>query len=112
MRWLRGCACRGPIDGTDVWGYTGCEDDATKGGSDPARWCHAQVLVFDKSNESSWDTTSRRRFLACHELGHTLGLRHRSASGPCMNNIGTYPTALPGHEQDHLEIHYGPMLAP
>lgn len=95
------------------WGHTECEPDADNGGVDPRMWCRAQLLVYDQAYESDWNTTHRRRFVACHELGHTLGLRHRPASSGCMNNDETsYPTNLPTHERTHLEVAYGPLLAP
>lgn len=42
------------------------------------------------------NNTTRRRNVVCHELGHTLGLQHRTGGGSCMTSHVTderYPSS-------------------
>ncbi|MFY1669367.1 matrixin family metalloprotease [Plantactinospora sp. WMMB334] len=46
--------------------------------------------------------------IVCHELGHTVGLRHSTSAGTC---IYTYPTAatttgLEAHDLAHINTQY------
>jgi hypothetical protein len=58
------------------FGNTTCPASATIGGTSPRRWCYGQLLRLNLSNVGGWDTTSGRRVLLCHELGHSVGLNH------------------------------------
>jgi len=49
------------------------------------RWCRPQWIIWNISSDS-WqkvNSTAKYNYVGCHEVGHTLGLRHRSA-GSCM----------------------------
>jgi hypothetical protein len=85
---------------------TTCDDDAIYGGTDPGRWCRPQDIQF---NTSYAQTTTSRKAIACHELGHTLCLRHRNSSEPasCMQN-GSYTvtTFSTTHDSPLLASHY------
>ena len=74
------------IVGDHDWGDNGfaawvnCPDDNTgEGGTNPNRWCRGQRLRFNSYwyiHGDYYDTLGNRRRMACHEMGHTVGLRH------------------------------------
>jgi hypothetical protein len=77
--------------GTDVHGH---------------RWCQSS-LYFNFSYGSFFATAQQRDYMACHELGHTLGLRHHA--GSCMefrsdngNGLGTLNLS----DVQHLNAEY------
>ena len=70
-------------------GWVNCPPDNTgTGGTDPNRWCRGQTLVLNSYlywfDNSVFDTDAQRRNIACHEMGHTVGLRHRAELTSCM----------------------------
>jgi hypothetical protein len=53
-------------------------------------------------------TRHAARALACHELGHTLGLQHTTATGTCMRtaNPANLPLKIRPHDRRHLNNRY------
>ncbi|CCH71816.1 zinc metalloprotease [Nostocoides australiense] len=79
----------------DVAGWVNCASGNTgTGGSHPNRWCRGQHLRIN--SYSYWnrsdvlDNVNQRRRVACHELGHTIGLRHKPTDPA---EIPTFPLA-------------------
>jgi hypothetical protein len=68
---------------TGYWGAAYCPTYATASGSDPNRWCKPQIVRFNSTYPAAFDTSWERRYMACHELGHTVGLDD-SAIQSCM----------------------------
>jgi hypothetical protein len=77
------------------------------------RWCRHQELFFNLNPRYSnfFDDDASRDHVACHELGHTLGLSHwgnpPESSGPaaatCLNsNTPNGPTSLHQIDRDHI----------
>lgn len=69
-------------------------------------WCKPQEIVYQnfagKANDC-WNNGPCRRHYACHELGHTFGLRHSSASTSCMSYANSpHPENLRAHDIDHV----------
>ncbi len=70
----------------------------------------ARCQRFDIYLDRSWEdgvNDALRRHLACHETGHSLGLKHAGGSNPdsCMNLPAL--EAYSGHEvKDHINANY------
>nr|MDT0661642.1 matrixin family metalloprotease [Micromonospora sp. DSM 115978] len=76
------------------------------GGSHPNRWCRGQILRYNSSHPIFWADEARRRSVACHEIGHTVGLRHTTDDTSCMFNGSVYPQALNAHDRAHINNRY------
>lgn len=86
-------------DGEAVVGLYTCENKAPDGA------CNHSFVRF----EQEWidaGTTSERRSLACHELGHSVGLQHRSDSSGCMPSTINGVTNWSLHDRNHVNAHY------
>jgi hypothetical protein len=90
------------------------------------RWCRQQRLFFNLNPRYAayFADAASRRHLACHELGHTVGLRHWGnppVSDPptrstCMTaNTPNGTTHLHRWDRENIDAYYAPMgsgLAP
>jgi predicted Zn-dependent protease len=70
-------------------GYAGaviCPVGASKTGVDPRVVGRPMELRYntDSSVAYLFDSQFERRYVACHELGHTVGLRHSGDVNSCM----------------------------
>lgn len=106
-------------------GFTTCPTNNTgTGNAHPNRWCRGQNVIFISyyywncnifggcGLQDDW----WRRKLACHEFGHTVGLRHTNVeqwrNTSCMwwaaNTGGSsiYRGAPDDHEVTHLNLYY------
>ena len=84
-------------------GWTECSDVAVHGGgSGRMEWCRPQHIFYNLSRTGYFSTGTRRRMIACHELGHTIGLQHRQVSATCMHKNADTSETIPQHEIDHL----------
>jgi hypothetical protein len=99
-------------NGAAGWVY--CPPDAEQGRNTRGdRWCRHQELFFNLNARYRifFDDDASRDHVACHELGHTIGLRHwgnpPESEGPaaatCMNsNTPNGPTTLHAIDVDHI----------
>lgn len=73
----------------------------TYGGSDAAhtRWCRPQYIKYNLTYAAGYfPTDNAKRYIACHELGHTVGLRHPGSGETtvtCMKSATITPKYVP-----------------
>ena len=101
--------------GAAAWVY--CPSDAPQGrNSEGDRWCRMQELHFNLNARYAvfFEDDGSRDHVACHELGHTVGLRHwgnpPSSAGPpaatCMNaDTPNGSTELHQIDRDHINAY-------
>lgn len=74
---------------------------------EPMNWCKPQLFYFNNwYTDRDYHTSDELKAIACHEIGHSMGLRHRSqtsGTGSCMR---TNPT------RDTNQSPQGPLLVP
>lgn len=85
----------------NVNGWASCRD-GSRSGRDPNATCFYQVVRINT------DTSPPRVRIACHELGHTVGLRHTDENASCMKQTGAggRSEVLSRHDRDHINGHY------
>ena len=67
--------------------------------------CEQHTVRFDLSYIAN-ATTSEERGLACHELGHSVGLTHRDSECGCMKSSAPMPAYYTDHDNSHLKGAY------
>lgn len=98
-----------PYGDIHLWGWAECPTNNTGvGGSDPNRWCRGQVVRFNSTYRDDLYTDARRRTLACHEIAHTVGLRHSNYKSSCVYTPieSSWSTRLTTEDQDHINSYY------
>lgn len=89
------------------WAWTRCQTGAAVQGVDPNRWCRPQELRYNNgTHPTRYDTIDERRYIACHEFGHSLGLRHSGNQASCMYPDQAVSTGLASHDTGELNAHY------
>ncbi len=99
-----------------AWAWTACQDPPLYAGSRPLNghthghnWCKPQLIHWNTYYDANYATSSKRNAIACHELGHTMGLQHTSDSASCMKNpptVGGIAQATTTHDRGHVNAHY------
>lgn len=99
---------------SSYWAWTYCPSYASKGGSGRWVWCRPQVLFYNNgAHPTRFDSDDKVYGIACHELGHTLGLRHpddyTGDNSSCMYSVAS-PLRLDikSHDEAHLFTLYAP----
>jgi hypothetical protein len=99
-------------------GWVYCPSDAPQGtNSEGDRWCRQQELRLNLNPRYSvfFADDASRDHVTCHELGHTIGLRHWGnppesrgpAAATCMNaNTPNGPTQLHQFDIDHINAYF------
>ncbi len=109
-------------NGAAGWVY--CPTDAPQGTNARGdRWCRMQEMHFNLNPRFAafFDDAVSRDHITCHELGHTVGLRHWGnppvTEGPtaetCMTgNTPNGPTGLDQIDRDHINAYPYAALLP
>ncbi len=99
-------------------GWTFCASGAYYGGSDAAhtRWCRRQIFQYNTYWAQYFSTDPLKRYIACHELGHTFGLQHPKSNEPqatCMKSASADLSYVPTYnyisatEKNQIDLYYG-----
>lgn len=95
-----------------IWGWVDCGSTCEKTGTHPNRTGFKQDLRFNLSYPTAFDTQFERRYMACHEFGHTVGLRHTNSLGDpynnesCMFANAATSNVLTPHDIGHIDAEY------
>jgi hypothetical protein len=98
-----------------VFAWVDCPSgNSGTGGAGSLQWCRGQTLNYNASLLASYPTgLGGLNGLACHELGHTIGLRHNThptlpqGATSCTRTFPPYPANINAHEiNDHINPNY------
>ncbi|GFH38028.1 hypothetical protein [Streptomyces pacificus] len=84
-------------------GWVECLSGSSTSGSHPYKRCDRQKLRLNGSYSSFYGNAHDRKSMACHEIGHTVGLRHRETDGSCMSN--KHPSSISSLTSTHDDAH-------
>jgi hypothetical protein len=79
-------------------GWNACV--GTTSGSHPTQTCSLDYVRLNQTY--TWNVAN----LACHELGHSVGLRHSTESTSCMVTPLNGSTITTTHDRGHLNTQY------
>lgn len=102
----------------NAFAWASCPPLATTFGFHPTQACFNQEVRFNASYMGAYTTAAERQTIACHELGHTVGLRHWN--NPDDGHHAQYPfsscmytpsgqanrTGLSGIDANHIDDTY------
>jgi hypothetical protein len=92
-----------------VAGWNSCPGGAIVLGSHPTRSCYGQIVRFNTHSSVTQyiDSLEERQELACHEFGHTLGLRHTTSQTSCMEETVPLPSRYTNtHDRQCVDQYY------
>jgi hypothetical protein len=93
-------------------GWVECPPGAAQGiNAFGDRWCKGQTLKYNywAGYAPFWNDAPSRDYLACHEMGHTVGLQHWWDAGTCMYpDWPDGPTVLHQYDKNEINWYYAP----
>lgn len=104
-------ACQDFYGANAFAGWTDCPLTSQTGGPTGRVWCRFSQVRFNNYYVRN-DGEALARSLACHELGHTIGLRHADQQDPdtaasCMSPArSSSKIGITTHDTSHLNNHY------
>ena len=96
-----------PSTGTLAW--VECQVGSVTSGSHPNLRCGYQNMYLNSALGLDWGSGDPNYLaaIACHEMGHTVGLRHSSDTNSCLRNPATASFwSLTSHDRSHLVGYY------
>ncbi len=92
----------------DVAGWVECLDYVNGTPAHPNAQCDRAKLRFNESFVQAINTRADSKAVACHEIGHTFGLRHTFATDTCMEGFWheDMRTLTSVHDDAHLNARY------
>lgn len=91
------CVFDSAYGNNNLAGWNACA--GTTSGSHPNQTCSLAYIRFNQTYTWSPDA------LACHEIGHSVGLRHSTQAGSCMVNPLS-GSNLTSHDRAHINAAY------
>ncbi|WP_147425374.1 hypothetical protein [Bailinhaonella thermotolerans] len=100
----------GSTTGYNLYGYAKCVKAIAPTPSEDDWRCDQYEVRFDLRDVDGF-STDQRRALACHEVGHTVGLSHSTESSSCLRTGAHTTVKYSAHDVSHLYTRYGPRLS-
>lgn len=99
-----------PFGNNGLWGFTLCAPAplVTYGGNPYTHtaWCKPQDVVFNNTYVDPFPTL-QKYYVACHEFGHAIGLRHYNTDASCMKaNDSVGGITITDHERSHINARF------
>ncbi|MEU6713634.1 matrixin family metalloprotease [Nonomuraea sp. NPDC046802] len=95
----------GSSTGYNLFAYSKCVKSIPPADSSQARRCDQYEVRYDLK-DIDWMSTTQRQALACHEIGHTVGLDHSTESGSCLRTGSHTVTKYGTHDVAHINGRY------
>jgi hypothetical protein len=87
------------VDWATLAGYTQCVS------TNPDDECEQHHIFFNTNNTEGF-IEGERKDLACHEIGHSVLLKHRDEIGCMSTDPIVYYIDLSGHDRVHINNHF------
>ncbi|MEU7860491.1 matrixin family metalloprotease [Nonomuraea sp. NPDC049141] len=95
----------GSSTGYNLFAYSKCVKSIPPADSTQAWRCDQYEVRYDLK-DIDWMSTTQRQALACHEIGHTIGLDHSTESGSCLRTGSHTVTKYGTHDVAHINGRY------
>jgi hypothetical protein len=95
----------GSTTGSNLLAYAKCVKTIPPADSSQPWRCDQYEVRYDLA-DIDWMTKTQRQALACHELGHTVGLDHSTQSSSCLRKGAHTTVKYSAHDVAHINGRY------